>query len=148
MTHGSPPLDTLLSNALRADLLDLRHDLHRHPELSFQETRTADRLVEALKRTNPASLERVAGTGVVARIKGQDANAPIVAVRGDIDALPIQEDTGLEYSSTNSGVMHACGHDVHATWAVGAAHLLAQNPARDGVRAYECGTTRPLERAA
>jgi len=114
---------------VRERLLRLRRDLHRHPELAFQEQRTADRLHEELARLQPAELSRVVGTGVIARIKGEDENAPVVAVRGDIDALPIQEETGVEFASENEGVMHACGHDVHATWAVGAACLLKSRPA-------------------
>lgn len=81
----------------------------------------------------PAELDRIAGTGVVARIKGRDSKASRVAVRGDIDALPIQEETGLEFASVTPGAMHACGHDVHATWAVGAAHLLTEKPAEGDV---------------
>jgi hippurate hydrolase len=78
------------------------------------------------------TVERVAGTGIVARIAGRDRDAPCVAVRGDIDALPIREETGVSFSSINDGVMHACGHDVHASWTVGAAHLLAHDrPAGD-----------------
>ncbi|GLC24957.1 M20 metallopeptidase family protein [Roseisolibacter agri] len=118
----------------RADaLVALRRDLHRHPELSFAETRTAGALERALAPLRPASIDRVAGTGVVARIRGRDPGAPVVAVRGDIDALPIHEATGLEYASVHDGVMHACGHDVHASWAVGAAHLLAERPAAGDV---------------
>lgn len=111
------------------DLIALRRDLHRHPELAFVEHRTAEQLEKALARTGARDIRRVAGTGVVARVPGQDPQAPIVAIRGDIDALPIQEETGLEFESQNAGVMHACGHDVHATWAVAAAGLLARNPA-------------------
>lgn len=114
-------------------MLSLRHDLHRRPELSFQEERTAARLQAELSVIGPAALERVAGTGLLARIRGEDRGAPTVAIRGDIDALPIQEATGLPYASENPGVMHACGHDVHATWAIGAAHLLAGRPARGDV---------------
>lgn len=117
------------SAALRRRLLDLRHDLHRHPELAFEERETATRLEAELSRLKPVELKRVAGTGVVARIKGRRRGAPAVAIRGDIDALPIQEATGLPFTSEVSGVMHACGHDVHATWTVGAAALLAQEPA-------------------
>jgi hippurate hydrolase len=75
----------------------------------------------------------VAGTGVIARVKGRDSSAPVVAVRGDIDALPVREETGLPFASRNEGVMHACGHDVHDTWAVGAAVLLARQPAAGDV---------------
>lgn len=128
-----PGLEPLFSAELRGRLLRLRRELHRHPELSSQEERTAARLYQELAELESVVLTRVAGTGVIARIPGRDPAAPAVAVRGDIDALPIQEDTGLAFSSQNPGVMHACGHDVHATWAVGAAFLLAQQPARGGV---------------
>ena len=121
------------SSALRRRLLDLRHDLHRHPELAFAEHQTAKRLETELARLKPAELKRVAGTGVITRIKGRRRSAPVVAIRGDIDALPIQEETGLPFTSEVPGVMHACGHDVHATWTVGAATLLAQEPATGDV---------------
>lgn len=121
------------SDTQRAALLDLRRDLHAHPELAFTETRTCAVLERALQQANPVSVQRVAGTGLVARIRGRDPKAPVVAVRGDIDALPIHEATGLPYASRQPGVMHACGHDVHASWAVGAAWLLAQRPAAGDV---------------
>ncbi|MFB3112838.1 MAG: M20 family metallopeptidase [Gemmatimonadales bacterium] len=133
MSSATSILDDVFSTSVRQELLELRHNLHRHPELSFQEERTATKLHEYLGRLEPKALDRVADTGVVARIKGRDPHVPVVAVRGDIDALPIQEDTGLDFASVNSGVMHACGHDVHATWAVGAAHLLSQQPAAGDV---------------
>ena len=117
----------------RQALIALRRDLHQYPELSFAESRTAAALERALAELQPASIDRVAGTGVVARIRGTTPGAPMVAVRGDIDALPIQESTGLPFASVNAGVMHACGHDVHASWAVGAAHLLARQPAHGDV---------------
>jgi hippurate hydrolase len=114
-------------------LVDLRRDLHQHPELSRQEHRTADRLARALMEIGARDVRRVADTGVVGRIPGRDSGAPAIAIRGDIDALPIQEETGLSYASRVPGVMHACGHDVHATWAVGAAALLARQPAAGDV---------------
>jgi hippurate hydrolase len=110
-------------------LVELRRDLHRHPELSWHEHETAGKLVAALASFGITDVVRVAGTGLVARIPGRDRSAPVVAVRGDIDALPITESTGLSFASENVGVMHACGHDVHASWAVGAARLLASSPA-------------------
>lgn len=114
-------------------LLALRRDLHRHPELSWNEERTARRLERALHDAGIEDTRRVAGTGVVARIPGRKGGPPRVAIRGDIDALPIQEATGLPFASEIPGVMHACGHDVHATWAVGAGMLLRRNPAQAGV---------------
>ncbi|MBK7832727.1 MAG: amidohydrolase [Gemmatimonadetes bacterium] len=114
-------------------LVALRRELHRHPELSWKEYATSDRLAAVAESLGAASVTRVANTGVVARFKGRDPSAPVVAVRGDIDALPIQEETGLDYASAVPGVMHACGHDVHATWAIGAAMELARRPARGDV---------------
>jgi hippurate hydrolase len=121
------------SPALREQLIGLRRGIHHDPELSFQEHRTAERLERTLAELGMRSVRRVGETGVVARVPGQSPDAPVVAIRGDIDALPIQEATGLPFASANSGVMHACGHDVHATWAVGAAALLAEQPAAGDV---------------
>ncbi len=118
---------------LEQKLLELRWALHEDPELSFQEYRTARRLEEALAALRITDVRRVAETGLLARVPGRDPAAPVVAIRGDIDALPIEERTGLPHASRVPGVMHACGHDVHATWAVGAAALLAANPAAGDV---------------
>jgi amidohydrolase len=123
------PIEGFFPPPLRERLVTLRRELHAYPELSFKEEETARRLTGALSDLPLVRVERVAGTGVVARIKGRERDAPAVAVRGDIDALPIEEATGLPFASRNVGVMHACGHDVHASWAVGAAHLLARDPA-------------------
>jgi len=122
------------TDADRALLSALRRDLHAHPELSWQESWTQERLERALREIGVTDLRRIAGTGVLAVIPGTVAGAPVVALRGDIDALPITEATGLPYSSTVAGVMHACGHDIHASWAVGAALLLARTPAASEVR--------------
>jgi len=126
-------VDRLFDESLRQRLLALRQDLHRHPELAFEEQRTADRLFDELALLDPVDLQRLAGTGVLARLPGTDPDAPVVALRGDIDALPIQEQTGLAYASKHDGLMHACGHDVHAAWTIGAAHLLSRRPARGDV---------------
>ncbi len=128
-----PTVEQLFPPTLRQRLIALRRAIHEDPELSFAEERTAQRLEIELRELSPISLQRVAATGVIARIRGRRAGAPVVAIRGDIDALPITEATGLPYASRNTGVMHACGHDVHATWAVGAAHLLAREPANGDV---------------
>ncbi|MCX5762567.1 MAG: M20 family metallopeptidase [Gemmatimonadetes bacterium] len=110
-------------------LIDLRRDLHAHPELSWKEVRTQARLEDVLHGAGIRDVRRVARTGLVARIPGRLPGAPVIALRGDIDALPIHEATGLPYTSRHPGVMHACGHDVHASWAVGAALLLHRTPA-------------------
>lgn len=119
--------------ALAERLVDLRHALHRHPELAFEERETSRRLRAELERLQPVTLDSVAGTGLVARLAGRDRGAPAVALRGDIDALPIQEETGAPFASAVPGRMHACGHDVHAAWTVGAAALLAERPAAGDV---------------
>jgi amidohydrolase len=123
----------LVPGALRERLVALRRDLHQNPELSFAEHRTSEVLARELEELSPVHLGRVARTGLIARFAGRDRNAPTVAIRGDIDALPIQEATGLAFASMNAGVMHACGHDVHATWAIGAAALLRDEPAAGDV---------------
>lgn len=110
----------------------LRRDLHAHPELAWKEVETQARLERALREVGVSDITRVAITGLVARIRGTGTGAT-VAVRGDIDALPIAEATGLPYTSQNDGVMHACGHDMHASWTVGAALLLARMPAAGDV---------------
>ncbi len=117
----------------RALLTELRRDLHRHPELSWQESRTQETLERTLRNAGITDVRRIARTGLVARVPGRNPNAPVIALRGDIDALPITEATGLEFASVNDGVMHACGHDVHASWAVGAALLLLRAPAEGDV---------------
>ena len=122
-------IEPLFPPPLRDRLVRLRRELHANPELSSQEEETARRLTEALADLAPDRLDRIAGTGVIARMRGRVPGAPLVALRGDIDALPIQEATGLPFASRRAGVMHACGHDIHASWAVGAAHLLARDPA-------------------
>ena len=115
------------------ELVGLRRALHADPELSLQEERTAARLEKTLVGLDVRDVTRVAGTGVVGRIPGRESGSPTVAVRGDIDALPILEDTGLAFASRNDGVMHACGHDVHASWTVAAARLLQAEPAAGDV---------------
>ena len=118
----------------REFLVALRRALHQHPELSWRERETRVRLREGLLRCGITDVVDAAQTGLIARIPGRARGGVAVAVRGDIDALPITEATGLPFASTNPGVMHACGHDMHATWAVGAGMLLARDPAVGEVR--------------
>ncbi|MEX2180664.1 MAG: M20 family metallopeptidase [Gemmatimonadaceae bacterium] len=148
-----PPLPdavaSLFSAADRDFLLALRRDLHRAPELSWREQATQARLRRALTDLGITDIRDVAKTGLIARIAGTGAGGPAVALRGDIDALPITEATGLEFASGTAGVMHACGHDMHATWTVGAAMLLARDPAVGEVRillqpAEETGEGAPM----
>ncbi|ARP71085.1 amidohydrolase [Streptomyces pluripotens] len=105
------------------DLADFYRDLHRHPELSLREHRTAGKLADRLRDTGFETTEGVGGTGVVGRLRNGDG--PTVLLRADMDALPVTETTGLPYASATDGVMHACGHDLHVTWLAGAARALA-----------------------
>jgi hippurate hydrolase len=123
----------LFPDSIASQLISIRRDLHRNPELSWHENRTAGVLAATIRELGLDAITPVAGTGLVVRVPGRDASAPVVAIRGDIDALPINEDTGLSFASDNPGVMHACGHDVHAAWSVGAIMLLLAKPARGDV---------------
>ncbi len=108
------------------ELREFRHDLHRHPELAFQEERTSARVLEELRKLPGLQIrEGIGKTGIVATLPGrEDADGPCVALRGDMDALPIRETTGAPYSSVHDGLMHACGHDGHTTCLLGAARVL------------------------
>lgn len=118
------------AEALRDEVTALRHDLHRHPELGTDLPRTQGAVLDAL---DGLGLEIATGTGctsVVAVLRGgaaasELAERPVVLLRGDMDALPLQEATGMEFSSEEPGRMHACGHDVHTAALVGAAKVLA-----------------------
>jgi amidohydrolase len=121
-------MSTLLERTapLAAGLVALRRDLHRHPELAFQEIETAARVVAELEALGLSPRAGVGRTGVTVDI---GEGAPIVAIRADMDALPIHERTDHDFPSEVAGVMHACGHDAHTAGLVGAAQLLV------GVRA-------------
>lgn len=98
--------------------------LHSHPELSFQEKATAEYLKQVLEAEQIPFRYGIGGYGIVARIEGKKAGRPLIGLRADMDALPIQEETGLPYSSITPGVMHACGHDAHMSCLLGAARIL------------------------
>ncbi len=107
-----------------------RRHLHAHPELSFHEEATAAFIAEQLAAAG-IECRSIAGTGILARIEGRNpvsAGRPAVVLRADIDALPIAEQTGLPYRSQNEGVMHACGHDLHAAVLFGVLQRLAAAP--------------------
>ncbi len=105
------------------DLEALYKDLHRHPELGFQETRTAAEVARRLTGHGYDVTTGIAKTGVAGVLR--NGPGPVVLLRADMDALPVTEDSGLDYASTVPGRMHACGHDVHVTCLLGAADLLA-----------------------
>lgn len=108
----------------KEDLTAIRHHLHANPELSFEEYETSKFVQEKLSEWGIAFSAGVAGTGVVGIIEGKNPKKKVVALRGDMDALPIQETNEVPYKSTKEGVMHACGHDVHTTSLLGAARVL------------------------
>jgi amidohydrolase len=105
-------------------MIAVRRDLHEHPELAWQEQRTAERVEAALDEMGIAH-RRVAGTGVLADLPGRDG-VDAVALRADLDALPVAEETGLPFASARDGTMHACGHDGHTAMLLGAAEYLAR----------------------
>jgi amidohydrolase len=106
-----------------SDLEELYKDVHRHPELSMQEQRTAGLGAERLSAAGFEVTADVGGTGVVGLLR--NGEGPTVMLRADMDALPVAEQTGLEYASMVDGVMHACGHDMHVAWLAGATAELA-----------------------
>jgi amidohydrolase len=106
------------------DLMELYKDVHRHPELSMAETRTAELAAQRLKAAGFEEVTAgVGNTGVVGLLR--NGGGPTVMLRADMDALPVHEQTGLDYASEYDGVMHACGHDMHVAWLAGAAAVLA-----------------------
>ena len=139
MTHLQPALATLLP-----ELIQLRRHLHRHPELSGQEHQTAALVAGELRRWGWQVREGVGRTGVLAELGPQ--NAPLVALRVDMDALPIEERSGLAWASTHQGLMHACGHDIHTTVGLGVAALLG--PIAENLKARVRLLFQPAEETA
>ena len=117
------------------DLIEIRHELHRHPELGFEEHFTAELVARELTRYGVDAVHRGVGrTGVVAVIRGRtDTSGRRIGLRADMDALPIAEENRFDHRSTHAGVMHACGHDGHTTMLLGAARHLAATRDFDGV---------------
>lgn len=149
------PAEAILSSlsGIRDDLATLYTDIHAHPELSMQETRTAGIAAKCLRDAGYEVTEGVGKTGVVGLLRNGDG--PTVMLRADMDALPVKEATGLPYASTVTAldrdgktvpVMHACGHDVHVTWLAGAARLFAQS--RDSWRGTLMPVFQPAEETA
>src|SRR6476619_288903 len=134
-THSSDPALAPLPNLL-PELEALYTDVHAHPELSMQETRTAGLAADRLRAAGYDVTTGIGKTGVVGLLR--NGEGPTVMLRADMDALPVEEATGLPYGSKVTAtdrdgntvpVMHACGHDMHVAWLVGATMLFAQ--ARD-----------------
>lgn len=106
------------------EVVSLRRHLHANPELSYKEYNTAKYVAEKLKLLGLKPMEGIAGTGVVALIEGKNPTKKVIALRADLDALPIQEANSVSYKSQNPGIMHACGHDVHTSSLLGTARIL------------------------
>ena len=118
------------AQALADELVRLRRDIHAHPELGFEEVRTAALVADTLSEIGGFEVKTGVGrTGVTAQIGSGEG--PTIGIRADMDALPIVEATGTTYSSENPGVMHACGHDAHTAMLLGVAHLLRQSFAEE-----------------
>lgn len=117
---------------IKSFIIDARRTIHRRPELGYREYDTAKYVMSKLDELGVSYKAEVARTGVVADIS--QGPGPTVMIRADMDALPIQEDTGLEYQSQNPGVMHACGHDTHTAMVLGAAKLLKNETFQGTIR--------------
>jgi amidohydrolase len=115
-----------LASQFAGDLIHIRRYLHQYPELSYHEYETAKFIAKTLTDFGLSPETGIAGTGVVALIEGKNPQAKTVALRADMDALPITEANDVVYKSKNQGIMHACGHDVHTTSLLGVARILQQ----------------------
>ncbi|MEK3768125.1 amidohydrolase [Paenibacillus sp. FSL R7-0048] len=115
----------LSAEALEEELIGIRRHLHRHPELSNEEYGTTEYIISLLERAGVRIVEYGLSTGVIAEIGGKKPGS-VIALRADIDALPIQEESGVSFASLYPGKMHACGHDFHTAALIGAAYQLKQ----------------------
>ncbi len=115
-----------LATTLAPRLIEIRRHIHSHPELSGQEYQTAAYVAGVLASSGVRATEGIGKTGVLGELKVNSSESRWLAIRTDMDALPIQERTNLEFSSRNEGVMHACGHDIHTTVGLGAAMILSE----------------------
>jgi amidohydrolase len=113
-----------LSKQYLSETIEIRRHLHAHPELSFQEYTTSDYIASKLKEYNISFTQGIVKTGIVALINGKNPSKKVIALRADMDALPILEANEVTYKSQNDGVMHACGHDVHSASLLGVARIL------------------------
>jgi hippurate hydrolase len=118
------PVDRI--RGYHAELREIRRDIHAHPELAFQESRTSALVVESLKKWGVETHAGLAKTGVVGVIKGKGNGGRSIGLRADMDCLPMHESNNFSYKSKNEGRMHACGHDGHTTMLLGAARYLAE----------------------
>jgi amidohydrolase len=116
------------SEQLLSQLVVLRRDLHRIPELGYQEEKTAARLIRELQSNNLPYQQQGVGGGILVRLPGRDRHGPIIALQAEMDGLPVAERTGLPFASQHEGCMHACGHDGHMAMVMGAIRLFRADP--------------------
>ncbi len=134
------------AHAIAPEIIRLRREIHAHPELAFQEVRTAQLVAETLREIGGIDIRTGVGkTGVVGQLGTGDG--PTIGIRADMDALPIDEATGLPFASQHAGVMHACGHDAHTAILLGVAHLLKQEFAAGNLRGNVRFLFQPAEEA-
>ncbi len=115
-----------LAKASLPEIIEIRRHIHSNPELSFEEFKTSEFIASRLKEYNIPFKQGIVKTGIVALIEGKNPSKKIIALRADMDALPITEANNCDYKSKNIGVMHACGHDVHSASLLGAAKILSE----------------------
>ena len=127
MSFANDPTTAIreITQRIEPALIEIRRDIHANPELAFEEVRTAGVVAHELTRLGIEHETGIAKTGVVGLIKG-GRPGPVLAIRADMDALPIEEKTGLPFASTKLGLMHACGHDLHTTTLLGVAAVLKE----------------------
>ncbi len=125
MQHLKPKIQQIAQN-LYADMVTVRRHLHQHPELSYCEHATSQYVQAQLEAAGIPFQNNIADTGIVALIEGKNPHSKTIALRADMDALPILEANDVPYKSKNEGVMHACGHDAHTASLLGAARILHQ----------------------
>lgn len=122
---------TVLDNVLEAQMIEWRHDLHRHPEFGFEENRTSDFIADKLNSFGIDVVRNIGQTGLIGILK-KGSSERSIGLRADMDALQILEANTFDYKSCNDGLMHACGHDGHSTMLLGAAKHLAKQEQFDG----------------
>ena len=140
---------------IEADVIRMRRHLHQHPELSFQEEETSIYIYNKLVSYGLTDIQRNVGNGygIVATIQGQTGEGPVIALRADMDALPVEEEADYSFPSKKPGIMHACGHDGHTAILLGVAHLVQRKRAEFRVPApflhsstipmFHCAAARP-----
>ena len=124
-----------LAAELQPRLIEIRRDLHAHPEIGLQEVRTSAIVADTLESLGLEVKRNFYATGVVGLLRGAKPGKTLL-IRADMDALPVKEETGLPYQSVCDGKMHACGHDAHTTWLLGTAMILSQ------MRDHLCGNVK------